>query len=337
VVDPNAPPEPQLLSLNTTVYGRTQGEDEDTFIVNLTEGQRFSVEVIGMQLQTQNPYDPELIVRTPDGKVLKTVGSTPFGRGNPVFSVNAPKTGEYTLSLRDATRSGVGDCHYLMHVGDFPRPLAALPGGGPASKQTAFTLIGDPKGDLRVTASPGATADSMGGILPLSEVASPTPVPVRISNLNNILEATDGVMVARGDLAVEVGDAAVPALQKRMIRLARAMDKITITATQMMESMVQNPVPTRAEVSDVANAVLDGTDAVMLSAETAAGKFPVETIEATARIRARGFGGRIVALTAAALSQDRERALNAGCEGFYLKPISRADLLAICVGDAGSP
>jgi hypothetical protein len=188
VVDPNAPPEPQLLSLNTTVYGRTQGEDEDTFIVNLTEGQRFSVEVIGMQLQTQNPYDPELIVRTPDGKVLKTVGSTPFGRGNPVFSVNAPKTGEYTLSLRDATRSGVGDCHYLMHVGDFPRPLAAIPGGGPAGKQTAFTLIGDPKGDLRVTASPGATAESMGGILPLSEVASPTPVPVRVSNLNNILE-----------------------------------------------------------------------------------------------------------------------------------------------------
>jgi hypothetical protein len=188
VVDPNAPPEPQLLSLNTTVYGRTQGEDEDTFLINLTEGQRFSVEVIGMQLQTQNPYDPELIVRTPDGKVLKTVGSTPFGRGNPVFSVNAPKTGEYTLSLRDATRSGVGDCHYLMHVGDFPRPLAAIPGGGPAGKQTAFTLVGDPKGDLRVTASPGATPESMGGILPLSEVASPTPVPVRVSNLHNILE-----------------------------------------------------------------------------------------------------------------------------------------------------
>lgn len=189
VLDPNAPPEPQLLSLNTTVYGRTQGEDEDTFIINLTEGQRFSVEITGMQLQTQAPYDPELIVRTPDGKVLKTVGSTPFGRGNPVFSINAPKTGEYTLSLRDATRSGVGDCHYLMHVGDFPRPLAAIPGGGPAGKQTAFTLIGDPKGDFRVSASPGTTPESMGSVLPLSEVASPTPVPVRVSNLNNILES----------------------------------------------------------------------------------------------------------------------------------------------------
>ena len=102
--------------------------------------------------------------------------------------------------------------------------------------------------------------------------------------LEQILRASDGIMVARGDLAVEVGNAAVPALQKRMIRMAREMDKVTITATQMMESMIVNAVPTRAEVSDVANAVLDGTDAVMLSAETAAGKYPVETIEQMAAI-----------------------------------------------------
>ena len=105
-----------------------------------------------------------------------------------------------------------------------------------------------------------------------------------IPQLENILRASDGIMVARGDLAVEVGNATVPALQKKMIRMAREMDKITITATQMMESMIVNPVPTRAEVSDVANAVLDGTDAVMLSAETAAGKFPVETVEQMANI-----------------------------------------------------
>ena len=102
--------------------------------------------------------------------------------------------------------------------------------------------------------------------------------------LQDIMKACDGIMVARGDLAVEVGDAAVPALQKRMIRLAREMNKLTITATQMMESMVSSPIPTRAEVSDVANAVLDGTDAVMLSAESASGQYPVETVEAMARI-----------------------------------------------------
>lgn len=102
--------------------------------------------------------------------------------------------------------------------------------------------------------------------------------------LQDILNASDGIMVARGDLAVEVGVAAVPALQKRMISMARASNKVAITATQMMESMIVNAVPTRAEVSDVANAVLDGTDAVMTSAETASGKYPVETVEAMAAI-----------------------------------------------------
>ncbi|MBN9460141.1 MAG: pyruvate kinase [Burkholderiales bacterium] len=124
-----------------------------------------------------------------------------------------------------------------------------------------------------------------------------------IGKLQEILEASDGIMVARGDLAVEVGDAAVPALQKRMIRMARDLNKVTITATQMMESMIESPVPTRAEVSDVANAVLDGTDAVMLSAETAAGRYPVETIEAMARVCVEADRSEVSPLDAAFLNR----------------------------------
>ncbi len=105
-----------------------------------------------------------------------------------------------------------------------------------------------------------------------------------VENIEEIIEAADAVMVARGDLGVEIGDAAVPPIQKKIIKMARAMNKIAITATQMMESMIENAIPTRAEVSDVANAVIDGTDAVMLSAETATGKYPVAAVVAMDRV-----------------------------------------------------
>jgi len=105
-----------------------------------------------------------------------------------------------------------------------------------------------------------------------------------VKAIEEIIAASDVLMVARGDLGVEIGDAAVPPVQKRIIKLARQMNKVVITATQMMESMIENPIPTRAEVSDVANAVLDGTDAVMLSAETAKGKHPVAAVAAMDRV-----------------------------------------------------
>ena len=105
-----------------------------------------------------------------------------------------------------------------------------------------------------------------------------------LEELEAITEASDGVMVARGDLGVEIGDAELPAVQKRLIALARDLNRVVITATQMMESMITQPIPTRAEVLDVANAVMDGTDAVMLSAETAAGKYPVKAVEAMVRV-----------------------------------------------------
>ena len=102
--------------------------------------------------------------------------------------------------------------------------------------------------------------------------------------LDAIIEASDGVMVARGDLGVEIGDAELVAVQKLIIERARTLNRVVITATQMMESMISQSMPTRAEVFDVANAVLDGTDAVMLSAETAAGAYPIETVEAMRRV-----------------------------------------------------
>jgi pyruvate kinase len=102
--------------------------------------------------------------------------------------------------------------------------------------------------------------------------------------LDDIIRASDAVMVARGDLGVEIGDAELVGQQKRIIARSRQLNRVVITATQMMESMIESPMPTRAEVMDVANAVLDGTDAVMLSAETAAGKYPTETVRAMARV-----------------------------------------------------
>jgi len=108
--------------------------------------------------------------------------------------------------------------------------------------------------------------------------------PEALDNLDAILDIVDGVMVARGDLGVELPPERVPALQKHIIRTANARGKLVITATQMLESMITNPLPTRAEASDVANAIFDGTDAVMLSAETAAGKYPVESVNMMDRI-----------------------------------------------------
>jgi pyruvate kinase len=105
-----------------------------------------------------------------------------------------------------------------------------------------------------------------------------------VENLQGIIDASDVVMVARGDLGVEMGYAELTGLQKTIIHETRTHNRVVITATQMMESMIQNPVPTRAEVSDVANAVMDGTDAVMLSAETATGRYPVKAVQAMAQV-----------------------------------------------------
>ncbi|NMM25988.1 MAG: pyruvate kinase [Glaciimonas sp.] len=150
--------------------------------------------------------------------------------------------------------------------------------------QADYVAVSFPKNaaDMEMARQLANSAGEAYGHKPLmiAKIERAEAIPV----LQEIIDAADGIMVARGDLAVEVGNATVPGLQKRMIKMARASNKLTITATQMMESMVVNAIPTRAEVSDVANAVLDGTDAVMTSAETAVGRYPIETVTAMAAI-----------------------------------------------------
>jgi pyruvate kinase len=139
----------------------------------------------------------------------------------------------------------------------------------------SFVSNGD---DVRIARELLQEAGGAGGIVAKVERAE------ALRGLEDIIDASDAVMVARGDLGVEIGDAELPAVQKRLISLARERNCVVITATQMMQSMIDNPIPTRAEVFDVANAVLDGTDAVMLSAESSIGKNPPKVVDAVHRI-----------------------------------------------------
>jgi len=149
-----------------------------------------------------------------------------------------------------------------------------------AEMQADYVAISFPRSaeDIHLARQLLRDAGGQGGIIAKIERAEALDV------IDEIILASDGAMVARGDLGVEIGDAALPPIQKQIIERCRSLNRVVITATQMMESMIDNPIPTRAEVFDVANAVLDGTDAVMLSGETAVGKNPVKVIEAVDRI-----------------------------------------------------
>ncbi|WP_127478656.1 pyruvate kinase [Sulfurivermis fontis] len=149
-----------------------------------------------------------------------------------------------------------------------------------AKMQADYVALSFPRSaaDVNETRDLLRAAGGYGAIVAKIERAEALPV------IEEIIAASDAIMIARGDLGVEIGDAALPPVQKHLIQLARKMNRVVITATQMMESMIENPIPTRAEVFDVANAVLDGTDAVMLSAETASGKYPDKAIQAMDRV-----------------------------------------------------
>jgi pyruvate kinase len=247
----------------------------------LAKGQRFvldatcelgSEERVGLDYkELPRDVEPGAVLLLDDGKIVLEVTDV---RGTEVWTT--VRHGGVLSNNKGINRQGGGLSAAALTAKDMEDIKTA------AKIQADYLAVSFPKSgaDMYMAKELSRAAGGKALLIAKIERAEAVKEPA----LLDIMHACDGIMVARGDLAVEVGDASVPALQKKMIRLAREQNKLTITATQMMESMIASPVPTRAEVSDVANAVLDGTDAVMLSAETASGKYPVEVIESMDRI-----------------------------------------------------
>src|SRR5437660_4869350 len=249
--------------------------------ITLEKGQRFVLDAAcelgdsgraGLDYkELPRDVEPGAVLLLDDGKIVLDVTDV---RGEEVHTV--VRHGGVLSNNKGINRQGGGLTAPALTAKDMDDIKTA------ASLQADYLAVSFPKtgADMYMARELARAAGAKAFLIAKIERAE----AVAESALIDIMRGSDGIMVARGDLAVEVGDAAVPALQKKMIRLAREQNKLTITATQMMESMISSPVLTRAEVSDVANAVLDGTDAVMLSAETASGRYPVEVIEAMHRV-----------------------------------------------------
>jgi pyruvate kinase len=251
--------------------GRAVLEKGEPFILDaaceLGDGQRAGLDY----RELPRDVDPGSLLLLDDGKIVLEVTAV---RGDEVHTL--VRQGGVLLNNKGINRQGGGLTAPALTAKDMEDIKTAV------RLQSDYLAVSFPKtgADMYMARELMRAAGGKAFLIAKIERAE----AVGETALLDIMRGSDGIMVARGDLAVEVGDASVPALQKKMIRLAREHNKLTITATQMMESMISSPIPTRAEVSDVANAVLDGTDAVMLSAETAAGKYPVEVIEAMDRI-----------------------------------------------------
>ena len=200
----------------------------------------------------------ELVALETDGVSVRTR----VVNGGPISDHKGINLPGVQVSIPSLTEKDLADLHFGLNAGV---DIVAL----------SFVRTADDVRQLR---------DRLGG-RPVSIVAK-IEKPEGYENIEPILDVTDGVMVARGDLGVEISLERVPRIQKSIIRRARRKGRFVITATQMLESMIENPRPTRAEVSDVANAIYDGTDAVMLSAETSVGKYPVEAVRYMAKIAA---------------------------------------------------
>jgi len=249
----------------------------DKFILDAKWGENGELgnqERVGLDYkQLPNDLKPADVLLLNDGLIVLTVDRI---SGSEIYTT--VKIGGELSNNKGINRQGGGLTAPALTAKDMEDIKTAM------SFQADYLAISFPKNatDMEMARQLANIAGEPFGFKPMmiAKIERAEAIPA----LQEILNASDGIMVARGDLAVEVGNAAVPALQKRMIKMARESNKLAITATQMMESMIFNAVPTRAEVSDVANAVLDGTDAVMTSAETASGKYPVETVEMMAAI-----------------------------------------------------
>lgn len=216
-----------------------------------------------------NDVSPEDTLLLDDGRVVLTVKKIEGTR-----IICRVKVGGELSNNKGINRLGGGLSATALTEKDKADILIA------AQAQVDYVAVSFPRdaNDMHTARDLLAAAGSQAGLIAKIERAE------AVTHIDEIILASDGVMVARGDLAVEIGEVEVPGAQKHIIRRSRALDRPVITATQMMESMIHNAIPTRAEVSDVANAVLDHTDAVMLSAETAVGENPEKVVETMSRI-----------------------------------------------------
>lgn len=247
--------------------------------VVLQEGARFILDVscelgdqqrVGASYQTlPAEVEPGVVLLLDDGRIMLRVEQV---RGSEVICVVL--TGGTLSDNKGINRQGGGLSAAALTDKDRADIKTAVALGADFIAVSFPRCAADIEEARRLVRAAGGDADIV------AKVERAEAVPV----LSEIIDAADVLMVARGDLGVEVGDAAVPGLQKRIIQMARSRSKVAITATQMLESMVHSPIPTRAEVSDVANATLDGTDAVMLSAESAVGHYPVQAVAAMDRV-----------------------------------------------------
>jgi pyruvate kinase len=259
------------LRINRFREGKVELKEKDSFILDTSLAKDAgTVEGVGLAYKDMvRDVHPEDLLALDDGRIILRVEAV---EGTMIRT--RVVTGGELSNNKGINRQGGGLSAPALTAKDRVDIEAA------ATLRADYVAVSFPRSaqDLEEARDLLRAAGGHGGIIAKIERAE------ALASLGEIIAASDAVMIARGDLGVEIGDAELPGVQKRIILLARNMDKVVITATQMMESMVHNSIPTRAEVFDVANAVLDGTDAVMLSAETAVGRYPEKVVAAMDRI-----------------------------------------------------